>query len=62
MAFVKRPRDKTTLLGRLSKLLGSSPKAHPSRVAQPGARSQIVETSSRSRRGEGFGKRKPHKR
>ncbi|MFZ2019237.1 MAG: hypothetical protein WAU90_11265 [Methyloceanibacter sp.] len=62
MAFEKKPRGKATLLGRLSKLLGTSPKAHPSRVAQPGARSQKVETSSRSHRDEGFGKRKPRNR
>jgi hypothetical protein len=62
MAFVKKPRDKTTLLGRLNRLLGASPKARPSKVAQPRARVQKVETSSRSRRDGGFGKRKPPKR
>jgi hypothetical protein len=62
MAFEKLPRDKTTLLGRLSKLLGTSPKARPSKVAQPGARLQKVEPSFRSRSDAGFGKRKPHNR
>jgi hypothetical protein len=47
------------LLGRLRNLLGSSPKPRYSRVAQPGARPQKVDTRSLSRPDEGFGKRKP---
>jgi hypothetical protein len=55
----KRPRDKASLLGRLRNLLGSSPKPRPSRVAQPGARPQKVDSKSRSR-ADGFGKRSKH--